>query len=75
MGIYSHLTIQQLETQRAELSAALQRRLTQPSSASSNGRSISYQQQIADIRRELLAINAELAHRCGQRVAGPIYLV
>lgn len=75
MGIYSHLTDTQLTDLRAQLVASLTSRLTGPTSASSNGRSIAFQQQTADIKREIEGINAEIATRQGQALRRPIYIV
>jgi hypothetical protein len=77
MGIYSHLSTDELTAKRDRLLAALESRLTGPSSVSSTGRSVGYQHanQAAEIRRELDAINAELSRRGGAPARGPIYLV
>ena len=76
MGIYSHLSTDELTAKRDRLLAALESRLTGPSSVSSTGRSVGYQHanQTADIRRELDAINAERSRRDGAPARGPIYL-
>jgi len=75
MGIYSRSTDEDLQQQRAQLHAALIARLTQPTSAAHNGRSIAYQQRTDDIKREISAIDAELDRRAGVRTGGPIYMV
>lgn len=75
MGTYSHLTENELTALRAQYVVSLTARLTAPTSASNNGRSVAYQQSIRDIRGEIDAINAELAQRQGQAQRRPIYLV
>lgn len=75
MGIYSHLSVTELEALRSKLSASLTDRLTAPTSAGYNGRNVQFQQRISDIRRELESVQAELARRQGGVVRGPIYLV
>jgi hypothetical protein len=77
MGLYSHLPTDELTAKRDRLLAALESRLTGPSNVSSTGRSVGYQHQnqVAELRRELDAINGELARRSGASVRGPIYLV
>lgn len=75
MGPYSHFTVEELTQQRDKLSAARLQRLTDPSSISHNGRAVAYAQNLADIRREIDAINAELARRNGSAARAPIYLV
>lgn len=75
MGIYSHFTDEQLTTQRDKFVASLTNRLTAPTSASTNGRAIAYQQRTDDIRREIEAINAEIAARQGASTRSPIYVI
>lgn len=75
MGIYSHLTDAELTATRAKLVASLTDRLTAPTSASTNGRAVAYQQRTEEIRREIDAINAELAHRSGTAARRPIYVI
>lgn len=77
MGLYSHLPTDQLIAKRDRLLAALESRLTGPSSIASAGRSVGYQHgnQVGEIRRELDAINAELSRRNGASARSPIYLV
>ena len=75
MGLYSRSTDEDLQQQRARLFSALHDRLTQPTGAAVNGRSVQYQQRTDDIRRELAAIDAELDRRAGVRTGGPIYMV
>lgn len=75
MGIYSHFTDPQLTELRDKLVASLTARLTAPTSASTNGRSVSFQQRTDEIRREIEAVNAEVATRQGLSVRRPIYLV
>lgn len=75
MGIYSHLTDTELTALRGQLVASHTARLTGPTSASSNGRSISYQQQTQSIKREIEEINAEIDQRAGRTQRRPIYIV
>lgn len=75
MGIYSHFTTEQLTAKRDSYLAALEARLTGPSAASSNGRSIQYQQDTRQLERQVAAINDELALRSGRASRRPIYLV
>ena len=76
MGTYSHLSITELEALRVKLTTSLTDRLTSPTQASSNGRSVSYQQTTADIKREIESVNAELQRRQGGAATrGPIYII
>lgn len=75
MGLYSHYTADELVALRARLMASLHDRLTGPSAATSNGRSVQYNAQTDGIRKELDAVNAELARRTGQAARRPIYMV
>lgn len=75
MGIYSHLTDDELRATRARLSASLTDRLTTPTAGGFNGRTVEYRQRMEDIRREIGDINAELGNRAGTPSRGPIYLV
>jgi hypothetical protein len=75
MGIYSHLTDTQLTELRGQLVASLTSRLTGPTSASSNGRSVAYAQQTTSIKREIEEVNTEIASRQGQALRRPIYIV
>jgi len=54
---------------------SLHARLTGPTSATSNGRSVQFQQQTDHIRKEAGEVAAELARRNGQAGRRPIYLV
>ena len=74
MGIYSHLTTEQLQAKRDTYLAALEARLTLPTTASGEGRSVQFGQAPADIERQLRAVNEELARRTGGVTRGPIYL-
>lgn len=73
-GIYSHLTTEQLQAKRDTYLAALEARLTLPTTASGEGRSVQFAQVSADIERQLRAVNEELARRSGGVTRGPIYL-
>jgi uncharacterized protein YukE len=88
MGIYSHLSTEELTAKRARLVDALELRLTGPSrvafagnSSEFNHRVSEYQQAIDHLRREINAINAELDRRgasgslTGSNARAPIYLV
>lgn len=75
MGLYSHYTSPELEALRQHLMASLHDRLTGPTSATSNGRSVQFQQQTDTIRKEAAEVNTELARRSGPADRRPIYLV
>lgn len=75
MGLYSHYSTDQLTALRDRLMASLHDRLTGPSAATSNGRSVQYQLQTDQIRKELADVNTEIARHSGQAVRRPIYLV
>ena len=75
MGLYSHYTVNQLTALRDRLMASLHDRLTAPTAATSNGRSIQYQQNVEQIRKELADVNTEIARRNGQATRAPIYMV
>lgn len=75
MGLYSHLTTDELTALRGKLLASLTDRLTGPTSVGYQNRSVAYQQSTADIRRELAAIGDELAARTGSATRRPIYVV
>lgn len=74
MGIYSHLGTDELTALRQRLVASLTDRLTMPTSAGHQGRNVAYQQRSEDIRREIAAVNDELAARQGTRTRAPIYV-
>lgn len=75
MGLYSHYTTLELEALRQRLMDSLHARLTGPTSASSSGRSVQYQQQTDNIRKEAAEVGTELARRNGRADRRPIYLV
>lgn len=75
MGLYSHYTANELTALRDRLMASLHDRLTAPTAAASNGRSIQYQQSVEQIRKELADVNVEIARRSGQATRSPIYMV
>lgn len=75
MGTYSHLTNYALEELRDKLVDSLTQRLTSPTSASHNARSVAYQQRPEDLRREIAAINEEIATRQGRTTRGPIHVI
>lgn len=75
MGLYSHYTVNELTALRDRLMGSLHDRLTAPTAATSNGRSIQYQQDLKQIRQELADVNTEIARRSGQATRAPIYMV
>jgi len=79
MGIYRHLSVEELQATRTRLMASLHDRLASPTAAAHNGRSIQYQQDVAEIRKEIAALSEELEARgagvSGGTVRGPIYIV
>jgi hypothetical protein len=75
MGIYSHHTLDQLNTLRESLTQSLHDRLTQATMAASGDRRMQYEQQVGEIRKEILAVCAELDARTGTYSHRPIYLV
>lgn len=75
MGIYSHLSNEQLTQKRDRLIDSLEQRLTGPTAASSQGRSVQYQQQTEAISKELERITGEIEARAGTSSRRPIYLV
>lgn len=75
MGIYSHLSETQLAAMRDKLVTSLTERLTAPTSASTNGRAIAFQQRTAEIRREIEAVNDEMSQRQGLASRRPIYVI
>ncbi len=75
MGIYSHHTVEQLEALRDSLTQSLHDRLTKPTAAGSGDRNARFDQNIAEIRKEIAAVCAELDARAGIHAHRPIYLV
>ncbi len=76
MGIYSHLTTEQLTAKRDRLLQALEDRLTQPTAAGSpSGRNTRYDQNPEQLRKELAEVTSELQNRDGTSSRGPIYIV
>lgn len=75
MGIYRHLTVEQLEANRDKLLSSLTERLTKPTSVGFEGRNVQFNQRTDEIRRELEAINTELDRRNGVATRSPIYIV
>lgn len=75
MGIYSHLTDEELRAKRDKLLTAMERAASGTASVSSAGRSVSYQSSLSEARRLLNEVQAELARREGAAPLGPIYLV
>ena len=80
MGIYSHLTTEQLTARRDSYLAAIDARLTGPTQASHStdgvgARSVQFNADTTQLRRAIDDINAELQRRTGQPARKPIYLV
>ena len=80
MGLYSHLTTEQLTTRRDTYLAAIDARLTGPTQASHStdgvgARSVQFNADTTQLRRAIDDINAELQRRTGQQPRRPIYLV
>lgn len=75
MSLYSHQTIEQLTALRDKLTQALHDRLTKATSATSGDRSARFDQQVAEIRKEIAAVCAELDARAGVHSHRPIYVV
>ncbi|MDR2325488.1 MAG: hypothetical protein LBE51_08835 [Acidovorax sp.] len=80
MGLYSHLTTDQLTAKRDSYMAALDARLTGPTQASSSAdgvgaRAVQFNGDTTQLRRQIAEINAELQRRTGVRLPRPIYLV
>ena len=80
MGLYSHLTTEQLTTRRDSYLAAIDARLTGPTQASHStdgvgARSVQFNADTTQLRRAIDDINAELLRRTGQPARKPIYLV
>jgi len=75
MGIYRYLSVSELQATRTRLMASLQDRLTAPTSAAHNGRSVQYQQSVAEIRKEIAAVSEELDRRSGGSSLDPICIV
>ncbi len=75
MGIYRHLSVTELQATRIRLMASLQDQLTTPTTAAHNGRSVQYQQNVAEIRKEIAAVSEELDRHSGGGSRGPIYIV
>lgn len=75
MGIYSHNTTDQLTAIRDKLTNSLHDRLTAPTTSAWGDRRIQFDQQTAEIRKEIIAVTAELDSRAGIVNRRPIYLV
>ncbi|MBX9818190.1 MAG: hypothetical protein K2X79_09180 [Burkholderiaceae bacterium] len=76
MGLYSDYSTAELHTEREVYRSALRSRLTDPARVSAHGRDVTFQQgNVAELRKELAAINAELTRREGGVARGPIYLM
>lgn len=75
MGIYSHHTVEQLHQLRDTLTQSLHDRLTKATTAASGDRRVQFDQQTAEIRKEIAAVCAELDLRAGTHAHRPIYLV
>lgn len=75
MGIYSHLTDAALIAKRDSLLASVEAAASGAASVSHNGRSVAYQQSLAEARRLLDAVQTEIDRRAGIASRAPIYLV
>ena len=75
LRLYSHQTAEQLTALRDSLTQALHDRLTKATSATSGARSARFDQQVAEIRKELAAVCAELDARAGIPGHRPISMV
>lgn len=89
MGIYSHMTTEELRTLRTQYSQSLTERLTGPSKIAASGktvafndRAVEYQQTIEHLKKEIERINSELKSRGvddslsgADNARGPIYLM
>jgi hypothetical protein len=81
MGIYSHISTEDLTAKRSRLVDALELRLTTPSRVASGTHAAEYQQVSEQIRKEIGGINSELERRgasgslSGSNARSPIYLV
>lgn len=77
MGLYSHLTTEQLTARRDSYLAAIDARLTGPTQASHStdgvgAPSVQFNADTTQLRRAIDDINAELARRSGPAVRKPI---
>lgn len=64
-----------LQQMLAEAITARHRLVTQPTTASSNNRSITYAQRVADSDRYIARLKTAIDAKTGGAVAGPIYLM
>lgn len=74
MRLYKHLSTAELTAKRDELTAKLERAASGIASASGAGRSVSYHQELSELRSLLGAVHREIALRNGGHHR-PIYLV
>lgn len=75
MDALESLPLDRLESMLSEAIDSRHRLLTRPTSASSNQRSIAYQQQLRDADAYITRLNAALQIKKGAAPRGPIYLV
>lgn len=78
MGLYSHLSVAELTATRDRLTQALTDRIVNPTSFANGDRRVQYDnagQSIAEIRKALTEINAEIDRKAGKPSHRPIYLV
>ena len=74
MDALDTLPLETLQQMLAEAITARHRLVTQPTTASSNNRSVTYAQRVADADRYINRLKAACAAKTGGVVAGPIYL-
>ena len=75
MGIYSHYSDSELSAMRDALMRSLHDRLTKPTAVGHGDRNARFDQQTAEIRKEVAEVNAEIDNRAGANIRRPIYLV
>lgn len=74
MDALETLPLETLQQMLAEAITARHRLVTKPTSASSNNRSFTYAQRVADADRYIVRLQSAVDAKSGRAVAGPIYL-
>lgn len=74
MDALETLPLESLQQMLGEALAARHKLVTQPTSASSNNRSVTYAQRVADADRYINRLKSAVDAKSGGTVAGPIYL-